>query len=596
MNKWIKLLSWTLLAVSLTAQSQAVTLTGAARVKITLNCEGNTKRCTGNIEAEPNTAPFWHASGNPAGLIESSVTWVQGTFNSIDLNTRASDSNGDVLTISLLSGSVTGVSLTAGVFSGTPSVVQAPTPVFRVCDPSSLCTDIGITFNIEAAPVPDDSVPDLFTFVSQTGVAVSSIVTSTPPVVISGINVASTVTVSTGTWDKNSSGVFTASAGSVVAGDTVRVRHTADASNNASVQTTLTVGGVSATFTSTTVNSPARVGVIYTGNFDSLAGTARNPEQSFFPNTNSIIDGMDIKHICEAEWQAPAAVCDTEGHLEIISSNPTPINGAFAARGTIYLLDTFPTAIYKSGPTGHKFQTSDKPRVDFRMANGLANTITNADGPGLKYRKTYFMSVSKFIYSDYQEHCEAGWRETHIQWHKQPAVQTSDNNGQLMLIGKQGGGTTWRLELDRAPIGGDVSTPLTTTYDVDLTDDMKNHYNIWTFQFNIDNRPVASGGSPLMKAVLDVCPNGVTNISQCTRQIVANTTTHWGFDASSEAKVWLPAWNTPYPGSVRGDTQGPYTDCKTGSIRGALDAIRIGDRTSDFASVHPLQAAPPAGW
>lgn len=109
----------------------------------------------------------------------------------------------------------------------------------------------GSTFSYVAGPLsPPDTTPDGFTFTDQTGVALATTTTSNT-VTISGINTSTAVTVSGGEWQKNGGG-WTSSAGTVVNGDTIAVRHTSAATSLTAVNTTLTVGGVSDTFTSTT--------------------------------------------------------------------------------------------------------------------------------------------------------------------------------------------------------------------------------------------------------------------------------------------------------------------------------------------------------
>lgn len=101
-----------------------------------------------------------------------------------------------------------------------------------------------------------DTVPDQFRFTDQVGLALDAEVTSAP-VTITGIDTASPITISGGTYDLNGSGTFTADPGSVFVGFTVRVRHTASAAYLTDVTTTVTIGGVSDTFTSTTRTAPA---------------------------------------------------------------------------------------------------------------------------------------------------------------------------------------------------------------------------------------------------------------------------------------------------------------------------------------------------
>lgn len=99
-----------------------------------------------------------------------------------------------------------------------------------------------------AAP---DTTPDAFTFIDQTNVGTSSTITS-PAITVSGLSGgAATVTASGGTANING-GAYSASPGTAVNGDLVRARHTSSASLSTAVNTIVTIGGVSDTFTSTT--------------------------------------------------------------------------------------------------------------------------------------------------------------------------------------------------------------------------------------------------------------------------------------------------------------------------------------------------------
>jgi hypothetical protein len=112
----------------------------------------------------------------------------------------------------------------------------------------------GVADTFTSTTVGSDTTPSQFTFTDQSGVALSSTITSAA-ITVSGIDAAATITVTGGTYDKNSSGSFTASAGTVVNGDTVRARHTSSGSNLTATNTAVTIGGVSDTFTSTTLSS-----------------------------------------------------------------------------------------------------------------------------------------------------------------------------------------------------------------------------------------------------------------------------------------------------------------------------------------------------
>lgn len=98
-----------------------------------------------------------------------------------------------------------------------------------------------------------DTTPDAFSFTDASNVSLSSTQTSNTITVAglgSGVSVAATVT--GGTMSKNG-GAYGSTATTAVNGDTFAVRHTSSASNSTATDTTLTIGGVSDTFTSTTL-------------------------------------------------------------------------------------------------------------------------------------------------------------------------------------------------------------------------------------------------------------------------------------------------------------------------------------------------------
>jgi hypothetical protein len=112
---------------------------------------------------------------------------------------------------------------------------------------------VAVTVTTAQAP---DSTPDPFNFVDQTNVALNTLV-ETAAVTVSGINMPADISVTGGEYSINN-GAYTAVAGTVTNGQTVKVRHTSSESNSTTTNTVLTIGGISGTFTSTTV-APAEV-------------------------------------------------------------------------------------------------------------------------------------------------------------------------------------------------------------------------------------------------------------------------------------------------------------------------------------------------
>jgi hypothetical protein len=112
----------------------------------------------------------------------------------------------------------------------------------------------GVSDTFTSTTFAFDSTPNAFAFTDQTNVPFSSVRTSNA-VTIAGINVPAAISVTGGEYSVNS-GAFTSAAGNVVSGDSVVVRHTSSGSPTTAVNTVLTVGGVSDTFTSTTQAVP----------------------------------------------------------------------------------------------------------------------------------------------------------------------------------------------------------------------------------------------------------------------------------------------------------------------------------------------------
>lgn len=112
-----------------------------------------------------------------------------------------------------------------------------------------------------AEEIGEDTTPDQFTFVDQSGVALSSTITSAA-ITVTGIDAAAAISVSgdASTLYIINGGTPTADPGTVVNGDEVQLQHTSSASYLTAVNSIATIGGVSDTFSSTTRSDPALAG------------------------------------------------------------------------------------------------------------------------------------------------------------------------------------------------------------------------------------------------------------------------------------------------------------------------------------------------
>lgn len=101
----------------------------------------------------------------------------------------------------------------------------------------------------------EDNIPTAFSFTDQTGVLLSTVITSAP-ITIAGLGAGVSITLNAtgGTIDKNADGVFLSSA-TVQNGDTVRARVTSSASNSTAVNCSVVAApsGVGDTFSATTL-------------------------------------------------------------------------------------------------------------------------------------------------------------------------------------------------------------------------------------------------------------------------------------------------------------------------------------------------------
>jgi len=200
----------------------------------------------------PDTTPDAFSFADRTDVAVSSViTSAPVTIVGIDAPAPVSVSDGEysvgcTATFSAAAGSIT---------NGQTVCVRHTSAAANSATVNTILTVGGVadTFSsTTVAAIPPDTTPNAFTFVDQTDVAVSTVITSAP-VTIAGIDAPVPVSVSGGEYSVGCTATFTAAAGSVTNGQTVCVRHTSAAANSASTSTTLTVGGVTDTFSTTTV-------------------------------------------------------------------------------------------------------------------------------------------------------------------------------------------------------------------------------------------------------------------------------------------------------------------------------------------------------
>lgn len=98
-----------------------------------------------------------------------------------------------------------------------------------------------------------DTTPDAFGFTDQTDVARSTLIES-DAITVAEINYPTPIAIASGEYQIDA-GVWTSAPGTVNNGASVKVRHTSSSSFSTRVDTTLTIGGVSDTFSTTTLSA-----------------------------------------------------------------------------------------------------------------------------------------------------------------------------------------------------------------------------------------------------------------------------------------------------------------------------------------------------
>lgn len=175
-------------------------------------------------------------------LVESNAVTISG----LDLPSAISISGGEY--------SINGAAYTSGagtVSNGDQVSVRHTSSSSITTTVSTVLTvgDMSETFSSTTSTV--DTIPDAFSFVDQTGVAQNTLITSSPGIVVSGINTAIPISVAAGEYSING-GAFTSNAGLVNNGDLVIVRHASGGTEGTKVNTVLSIGIMHDTFSSTT--------------------------------------------------------------------------------------------------------------------------------------------------------------------------------------------------------------------------------------------------------------------------------------------------------------------------------------------------------
>lgn len=168
-------------------------------------------------------------------------------------------------------------------------------------------------FVVTTAP---DVTPSNFILGSVTGVALSSVNTS-EAITLSGIDVAVPISITGGEYAING-GSYTSIAGTIGSGQSVTVRVTAAATHSTAVESTLTIGGISATYAVTTISDTTPNAFSFPADTD------------VEPNSENISDAITVTGI-----DAATPISITNGEYSINSGAYTSVAGTVTLNQTV---------------------------------------------------------------------------------------------------------------------------------------------------------------------------------------------------------------------------------------------------------------------
>ena len=205
---------------------------------------------TVSADTTPNAFSFTAVTNAEQGVLYPSVS---ATISGINHSATVSITGGEY--------SVSGGPYTSGsgiVNNGDQVTVRQTSSASYSTKTDAVLTIGGVSGTFSVTTLAADTTPAAFTFTPQTGIAVSTLMTSNT-ITVTGINTGAPVSISGGEYQVNS-GVWSTSTSTVNNNDRIAVRQTSSANFVTQTDATLTIGGVSATFSVTTIIDPFKDG------------------------------------------------------------------------------------------------------------------------------------------------------------------------------------------------------------------------------------------------------------------------------------------------------------------------------------------------
>lgn len=208
----------------------------------------------------------------------------------------------------------------------------------------------GVSDTFSVTTQAEDTTPDAFSFTAQTNAALTTPIESSQ-VTITGINSVAPVSITGGEYSIDS-GAYTALAGTVQQGQTVRVRQTSSDQLATTTEAVLTVGGVDAVFAVTTLSEvtpptaailfPHVAGAVVNRSSITIRGTADDDSGVMSVSVNGVAATTSDNY---ANWQATIPLT--------LGEDPNPVSVEVTDMlGNVNASAAATTIIYRYGVQG----------------------------------------------------------------------------------------------------------------------------------------------------------------------------------------------------------------------------------------------------